>query len=79
MRREVDNAALRFEREELADQCIAKLSRLRALLADLVLRELIVLSCRGLRQVGSRVGEDHLLAKQQGDSQQNANQDALTS
>jgi hypothetical protein len=77
LRRDTDNAALRLERKDLADQRAAVLSGQRALLADFVLGELVVLRRRGLDQVRCRVREQRLLTPQQGESQQDVNQGTL--
>jgi len=79
MQREVDCTGCRLERQELADQRAAELSRQRALLADLVLWELFVLSLARFAEVRRSVREHHLLTQQQGESQQDLNQGTLSS
>jgi hypothetical protein len=79
MRCELDNVALYLERRELTDQRAAKLGRLRALLANFVLGELVVPSRRGLGEVRRRVREHGLLGQQQGKSQQDVDQGTLDS
>lgn len=79
MQSEVDCARRRLERQELADQRAAELSRQRALLADLVLRELLVLSRRRFAQVRRSMSKHRLLTQQQGEGQQDMNQGTLGS
>lgn len=79
MQRAVDCSRYQLERLELADQRAAELSRQRALLADLLMRESLVLSLRRLAQVRRSVRKHRLLTEQQRESEQDANQDTLDS
>lgn len=61
MRCGLDDAALRFERQSLADQRAAERCGQCALVADLVLRKLIVLSWCRLSEVRGGVRKHRLL------------------
>ena len=79
MQCEIDCTGRRLERQEFADQRAAELSRQRALLANLVLRELLVLGLRRFAQVRRGVRKHRLLTEQQRESQQDVNQGTLSS